>query len=115
MRILLKNCDILTMRAGSYETVQNGFLAVSGETIESVGPRQPAGTFDRVLDLEGAIVLPGLVNTHCHAAMTLLRGVGSDLPLQKWLFDTVFPIEDRLTPSLVKAGGELALDRKSVV
>ena len=109
MRILLKNCDILAMKNGKYETVRNGFLTVSGETIESIGAAQPAGKFDRVLDLEGAMVLPGLVNTHCHAAMTLLRGVGSDLPLQKWLFDTVFPIEDRLTPGMVRAGGDLAL------
>ncbi len=109
MRILLKNCDILAYRDGNYETIRGGALSVLDDTIEYIGTEAPAGNLDRVLDLDGAMVLPGLVNTHCHAAMTLLRGVGSGLPLQNWLFDTVFPIEDRLTPALVKAGGDLAL------
>ncbi|MBQ3216428.1 MAG: amidohydrolase family protein, partial [Oscillospiraceae bacterium] len=46
----------------------------------------------------GKVLFPGLINTHCHAAMTLLRGIGSDLPLQEWLFDHMFPTEDKLRP-----------------
>ena len=110
MRIGLHHCDILTVQEGKMTTLRDGFLSVLDDTIEYIGPSRPEGVaFDRLLDLHGAMVLPGLVNTHCHAAMTLLRGVGSDLTLQQWLFDTVFPIEDRLTPAMVKAGGELAL------
>jgi len=110
MRIGLHNCTILATKNGLFETIRDGFLAVCDDKIEYIGSERPENlVFDRLLDLEGGIVLPGLVNTHCHAAMTLLRGVGSDLTLQQWLFDTVFPIEDRLTPAMVKAGGELGL------
>ena len=110
MRIGLYHCDILASEGGAFTTVRDGFLSVLDDKIEYIGPSRPEGlAFDRLLDLGGGMVLPGLVNAHCHAAMTLLRGVGSDLPLQQWLFDKVFPIEDRLTPAMVKAGGELAL------
>ena len=45
------------------------------------------------LDLQGALVLPGLVNTHCHAPMVWFRGLADDLPLQNWLTDFIFPAE----------------------
>jgi len=55
-------------------------------------------------------LLPGLVNTHTHAAMTLLRGVGGDLPLMQWLQEHVWPIEARLlSPEFVQAGSQLAV------
>ena len=53
--------------------------------------------------------MPGLFNAHTHAAMTLLRGLGSDLPLQTWLFDYMFPTEDRLRDKDIRTGSELAL------
>lgn len=59
--------------------------------------------------MSGKLLLPGLVNAHTHAAMTLLRGVGTDLPLQRWLFDSVFPVEGRMTAEDIRAGTALAL------
>lgn len=50
------------------------------------------------------LVLPGLVNCHCHAPMTLLRGVGGGLPLQRWLEDAIFPLEAKLTDDEVHDG-----------
>ncbi|HAY73811.1 MAG TPA: hypothetical protein DCY31_08250 [Ruminococcaceae bacterium] len=52
--------------------------------------------------MSGKMLIPGLINCHNHCPMVLLRGVGSDLPLQQWLFDTVFPIEDKLTAEEIK-------------
>ncbi|HPR41636.1 MAG TPA: amidohydrolase [Candidatus Methanofastidiosa archaeon] len=49
------------------------------------------------IDASGLLVLPGLVNTHTHTAMTLLRGVGDDMPLQEWLADKIWPLEANLT------------------
>ncbi len=62
----------------------------------AVGP--PAGVPElpparQILDLEGSLVLPGLVNTHCHAPMVWLRGLADDLPLKNWLTDFIFPAE----------------------
>jgi 5-methylthioadenosine/S-adenosylhomocysteine deaminase len=50
------------------------------------------------------ILLPGLVNTHAHSPMTLLRGMGGDLPLLRWLHEVIWPTEARLRPSDIHAG-----------
>src|SRR5262249_12622824 len=50
------------------------------------------------------ILLPGLVNTHAHSPMTVLRGMGGDLPLLRWLHEVIWPAEARLTPADVRAG-----------
>ena len=50
------------------------------------------------------LVLPGLVNAHGHTAMTLVRGVGSGLPLQRWLEEAIFPVEAKMTPDDIRLG-----------
>jgi len=109
MRTLFKNCDIITREGDLFTVIKRGFLAVDGDTISYVGKERPEGTFDAEKDMDRYILVPGLINCHNHSPMTLLRGVGSDLPLQKWLFDTVFPIEERLTAQQVRVGSELAV------
>ena len=56
------------------------------------------------IDCTGKLLMPGLVNCHGHTAMTLVRGVGGGLPLQRWLEEAIFPIEARMTPEDVAAG-----------
>ncbi len=73
-----------------------GTIETEGDSISSVGLREP-GKSDR-------LVLPGLVNCHCHAPMTLLRGVGGGLPLKRWLEEAIFPLEAKLTDEDVHAG-----------
>lgn len=63
---------------------------------------------DRVIEGNGAIALPGLVNTHTHAAMTLFRGYAEDMPLQEWLSGKIWPIEAHLTGEDVYWGTKLA-------
>jgi len=50
------------------------------------------------------LVMPGLVNAHGHTAMTLLRGLGSGLPLQRWLEEAIFPVEAKMTPADIRTG-----------
>ncbi|QLC33308.1 amidohydrolase [Halarchaeum sp. CBA1220] len=64
---------------------------------------------DETLDASGCLVMPGLVNAHCHAAMTLLRGYADDKPLERWLREDVWPVEAELTADDVRVGTELAL------
>lgn len=109
MKTLFKNCDIITRENDKPVVIREGFLCVDGDTISYVGNTRPEGEFDTEKDMGGAVLMPGLINCHNHCPMVLLRGVGSDLSLQKWLFDTIFPIEDRLTPAQIKAGTELAI------
>lgn len=69
-----------------------------------VGPADGApASGDPVRTLSG-ILLPGLINTHAHSAMTVLRGMGGDLPLLRWLEEVVWPAEARLTPADIEAG-----------
>ncbi len=108
MKILFKNADIL-VKEDNFNVISNAYLAVDGDKISYVGTEKPMGEFDEIKDMNGKILMPGLINCHNHCPMVLLRGIGSDLPLQQWLFDTVFPIEDKLTAEEIEAGSELAL------
>jgi len=71
------------------------------------GDRDAAGG-GSVLDASGGLVVPGLVNAHTHAAMTLLRGYADDKPLDRWLREDIWPAEAELTPGDVEAGAALA-------
>jgi 5-methylthioadenosine/S-adenosylhomocysteine deaminase len=65
--------------------------------IAAIGPEVTAAPGDEVLDARGGALLPGLVNGHTHAAMTLFRGFGDDLPLMQWLEQRIWPAEARIT------------------
>ena len=78
-------------------------------TILEVGDPDEMPEADETLDAEGGLVIPGLVNAHCHAAMTLLRGYADDKELDAWLQEDVWPVEAVLTAEDVRVGTELAL------
>lgn len=108
MSTLLTNCDILVGPPASGQVIRGGYLGISGSAIDYIGPCAPDAAYDVVKDLNGCLLAPGFVNCHCHAPMVLLRGVGSDLPLQEWLFDNIMPIEKHLTEADIVAGTQLA-------
>ncbi len=70
--------------------------------------REYRGEADFLVDASGTIALPGLVNTHTHAAMTLLRGYADDMNLQEWLSEKIWPLEAHLTGNDVYWGTRLA-------
>jgi 5-methylthioadenosine/S-adenosylhomocysteine deaminase len=67
------------------------------------------GDADETLDATDSLVIPGLVNAHTHVAMTLLRGVADDKPLEAWLEEDIWPLEAELTPEDVRVGAELGI------
>jgi 5-methylthioadenosine/S-adenosylhomocysteine deaminase len=69
-----------------------------------VGPAAEAPPNEAPVREVTGILLPGLVNTHAHSPMTLLRGMGGDLPLLRWLGEVIWPAEARLRPADVRAG-----------
>ena len=81
--------------------VEDGRVAALGAGVEP----EPG---DDVIDADQMALLPGLVNGHTHAAMTLMRGYGGDLPLMQWLHDKIFPVEAKLTADDVYWGTRLA-------
>jgi 5-methylthioadenosine/S-adenosylhomocysteine deaminase len=92
---------------GSVTTADVLVDQASGDIID-VGP-ELGGEADEVLDAAGSVVMPGLVNAHTHAAMTLLRGYADDKPLDAWLREDIWPAEATLEPVDVRAGTDLAL------
>ncbi len=84
-----------------------GEVGLADGRIDYVGPvrEQAAG---EVLDATGRAVLPGLVNAHTHAAMTLMRSYADDMPLQPWLETKIWPLEAHLTGEDVYRGSQLA-------
>ncbi|WP_089969013.1 amidohydrolase family protein [Lihuaxuella thermophila] len=105
------NAVILPMAEGG-EVIPQGALGIQDDRITYVGPvPTPAelDTYDEVIDASGKAILPGLVNTHCHAAMSLLRGYADDLPLKKWLEEEMWPLEARFTRVQVEAGTALSV------
>jgi 5-methylthioadenosine/S-adenosylhomocysteine deaminase len=84
--------------------LQDAGIAIAGDTIVAVGPtdelirRYPNA--ERLHEPHG-LIMPGLINTHTHAAMTCFRGLADDLPLMTWLQDHIFPIEAQLSGEVV--------------
>jgi 5-methylthioadenosine/S-adenosylhomocysteine deaminase len=107
--LLIFNGTVLTMDPPG-TMIQNGAVAVCEDRITWVGPAAEAlaTPATRRMDARGGIILPGLVNTHTHAAMTLFRGLADDLPLMSWLNDHIFPAEAKLTEEKVYWGALLA-------
>ena len=103
--LLITNGIVMTMDPNG-RTIENGSVAICGDTIVAVGPAANGGVIaaKETIDAAGGIIMPGLVNTHTHAAMTLFRGLADDLPLMDWLNDHIFPAEARLDPEKVHAG-----------
>ena len=82
-------------------------ILIEGKYIREVGPSL-AVTADSCLDGTGKAVIPGFVNTHTHAAMTLFRGFADDMPLMPWLEEKIWPNEAKLTSEDVYWGSRLA-------
>jgi 5-methylthioadenosine/S-adenosylhomocysteine deaminase len=97
----------LTVRDARLDDAVVG-LRVEGDRIVALGADVEPQAGDDVLDAAGMALVPGLVNGHTHAAMTLMRGYGGDLPLMTWLQDRIFPIEAKLTADDVYWGTRLA-------
>lgn len=83
-------------------------LRADGGFIKALGPGVVAESGDEVIEGAGMAIVPGLVNAHTHAAMTLFRGFADDLPLMEWLEQHIWPAEARLEPEHVYWGTRLA-------
>lgn len=92
--ILIKNGLILTMNPAR-EIINDGFVAVKGDAIVAAGPMTEAASYQatQVVDAKGGIIMPGLINTHTHIAMSGFRGLADDLELHEWLTKHIFPAE----------------------
>ena len=94
MRILFHNAKILTMVD---DKIIAGDLVVIDKRIAYIGNESANyGPFDRIVECNGNLLMPGFKNAHAHSAMVFLRDVPKNVTLQEWLFEYVFPREERL-------------------
>ena len=95
-----------------YRILDNAAVAIRGNSILAIGPTaaiQRDYSAPRTIARPHSILMPGLVSTHTHAAMSLLRGIADDLTLQDWLTNHIFPAEAKnVTPDFVLWGTRLA-------
>ena len=116
MTLLFTNCTILPMTGertpdefvGAVGVVDNRLALVSADPDRIEAFRQ-AHPDRREIDATGKLLMPGLINTHCHVAMTLQRGYADDIPLMSWLHDYIWPFEAKQTPDEIEVGAELGI------
>ena len=102
------NAKIMTMADGC--SVTAGELWTDGDSISYIGDTPAVlPAFEREINVNGNLLMPSFKNAHTHSAMTFLRSFAEDVSLQTWLFEKVFPYEDRLTPEDVYAFDRLAI------
>ena len=105
MEVLIEGGTILTPRG----PVRNGAVAIEGNKIVGVGRAEDVKrSFSHLdkLDSKGCLVIPGLVNSHTHCAMTLMRGYAEGVSLMDWL-NSIWKVEAKLTPQDIELGAEL--------
>jgi len=108
MDLLIRDATVVT---GRRRTIREGAVAVEGGEIVEVGDaasmrRKYARGYEKV-DAKGKVLIPGFINTHQHAAMSLLRGYADDMPLDAWLQQRIWPMEEHVTGPDVYAGALL--------
>ncbi|WP_029895253.1 amidohydrolase [Desulfohalovibrio reitneri] len=103
-RALLPQDDERSLINQAAVAVTDGLVAGIGRMDEMEAAYAP----DKRLDLGRALLLPGLVNAHCHAAMSVFRGLADDLPLMDWLRNNIWPVEKRLSKEMVHLGSLLS-------
>jgi len=92
-------------------TLEDAFIGIENDKIAKVTKflNRYKTQCKKFLNLSDHIILPGLINTHTHLAMTQFRGIEDNLNLQKWLFEKIFPLEEKfVSKSFVKLGTQLA-------
>ena len=102
VNLVLSGRYLVTMDGQGVLENENASVAVAGDTIVEIGPDLAAKYPQAEIIAEPhGLIMPGLINTHTHAAMSCFRGLADDLPLMQWLQEYIFPVEAKLTPEMV--------------
>ena len=107
MKTLFKNARVLNLKEDNGYIL--GYVEVTDGIISYVGQNKPTSNYDKIIDVQNNILMPGFVNAHAHTPMTLLRGVKDDYNLQDWLFEGVIPLEEKMTEEDIYWGEMLGI------
>lgn len=105
MEVLLKDLDYIVTQNDRRSILRGESILIKEGEIEEIGSID--GPADEVIDGKGMVAIPGLINTHSHIPMTLLRGIADDMDLFPWLQEKIWPMESNLRPHHVAAGTRL--------
>lgn len=94
---------------GNWKPIEDGYLVIEDERIVAIGSGEPPADAGTIRDCSDCVILPGFYNMHTHTPMSTLRGIGSGLTLQEWLFDRIFPLEAKLNPDDKRVACRLAI------
>jgi 5-methylthioadenosine/S-adenosylhomocysteine deaminase len=93
-----------------FSILKNQVICIEEDKIVYIGEDEPFFFLpNRIINAKNKIVMPGLINSHTHCAMTLMRNRSNDLPLERWLQEGIFPIEANLTYRDVYCGAMLGI------
>ena len=105
--MLLQNIRFLVTQNPEREVLEEVDLRISGSEITEIGELKPTED-EKVVDCSQKVVMPGLVNAHTHASMSLLRGISDNKELEDWLQEDIFPAEEAMDQEDLRTGAELA-------
>lgn len=109
--MLYTKATIITVNAAR-DIIQDGAILVRGNKIAAVGKTEKfveQYPNEDITELEGRIIIPGLINAHMHTAQTLLRGTADDLELVSWLCERIWPLQGNFTPEDGYAAARLSI------
>lgn len=95
MNILIENVKILTMADG--EVIKNGNIYIEDRKIKKISKEKIGFSYDKKIDGENFLAMPGFINAHTHVGMSLFRNYSDDVELMDWLNNKIWPLEDKLT------------------
>lgn len=107
MKIKINGAQTLLFK-GDVPYTKETDIYIDGDTIISVGDAPENFLADKTIDGKNRLVIPGLINTHTHAYMSIFRNIADDLEFNDWLFGKIMPLEDKLTPDDIYWGNMLA-------
>ncbi|HEX2905526.1 MAG TPA: amidohydrolase [Phototrophicaceae bacterium] len=111
--LLIRNCRVLhiPLNEPRAEVLAGQDVLIRGNRIEAVQPTGQADPshFREIIEANGRLVMPGLVNTHAHVPMVIFRGLAEDVSIEKWFNDYMWPLESNLQPEDVYWGMQLGL------
>ena len=104
-KILIKDVEVLAENG----TIETAGIAIDGDSIFQIGEIPPGWTADQIIDGRDKLAIPGFVNAHTHASMTLFRSYADDMLLMDWLENKIWPAEANLCADDVYWGAMLAI------
>ena len=96
MKILIKNCNLISMSETRDKFEKGIDVLINDSKIEKIAKDIDSSDYDKLIDAQGKVVMPGLINAHTHIPMSIFRDTLDGYGLQEWLNDKIWPMEDKL-------------------